>query len=359
MGKSANRGPMCLEKQPLSTFDPKRGSLGKQDAAAPNADLSLLGDTPGPIGKNRDRAQAQCYVNRNVMTVLEVDIDETQKFLFSVAFMSEMNNQASVKGWLNKEVELGEKDKVRSAAQSQADAMMEDFYKVVQLGAAATQKFLEDKQKQKDAARTALDAKFAEALGNAESRATAFGGVVKGLAAVKFGCTAFVKITSAVTGTGAVVDIAMETAITGIDDKSSKDAKAVMLSKAATETGKELLETINEAVADQLLSKEERNAAQDFFKKYRNDKKKMAEKTAWLKKRLEVELAKGKRGAKLVAKYRKRLDKIIPAKKVLARKTAGKALAKKTVGKVFTIAFLADDLKGAWGQFVEDWNSAD
>lgn len=362
MANSAVRGPMCSEKNPFGTTGITRGSLGKNDAAAPDLNMSLRRDTPGPLGKN-DFAGAQCLVKQDAMAILEVDLDETERFLFSVAFVSEMNKQASVTGWLDKEVKLGETDKIKTAAQKNASAMMDDFYEAVRLGPRSTREFLVQKQTQKDAAKISLDAKFAEASGNAGNRVEIYGGIVKTLSVVKFASTAVVKTAAVFAGPwGSVVDITMETIQTGIQEAGKADnAKAVALKmgeKGVEEGAKELLEIINEAVGDQLLSKDEEKIAKDFFKKYRGDIKQMEKKTKWLKKRLEQELANGKRGDKLVRKYRKQLSKILPAKKALANKTAGKAFAKKTVGKIVSFAFLAQELEDAWGQMVVEWNSS-
>ena len=113
-------------------------------------------------------------------------MEETDKFLFSVAFNIELNERTKVTGWINKDVEVGEMDEIKAAARKRADEILEEFYEVVQRGPIAVREFLKNQQQVKDNAKKNMEDKFEEASSNAKTRASVYGGISVILSGLKF-----------------------------------------------------------------------------------------------------------------------------------------------------------------------------
>lgn len=339
------------------------GPTGHQDAADPNTLACLPGDTLGPAGSNGDWGeQLSCAPPPRAarLRVMEVDLDRAERFLYSVAYMSAAD-AAAKPGFFESDLDYGDQAAIEATAKAETARLMYEMVAAMAQGSAAVQRFLGGQAERKDASLASLNGKLRTA-GLANQRSVErWGMAIKGLAAVKFSSTVVLKVASIFAPpAGAAIDIGYDVAQEGIAHatKSGGDELAdVVVAKALEESAKEVGEMADEFLADQLLTPREAELMKDWFKRYKGDHKQLTEKMDWLAKRLESEIKNGKRGAKLVRKYGRTMEKL-PARMSKLNSSLGKGVGKKALGKGLSVLFVAQDVKEAWGDLVVTWNQS-
>lgn len=339
------------------------GPTGHQDAADPNMLACMPGDTPGPVGSNGDIGeQFSCALPPRTakLRVLEVDLDRAERFLYSVAY-AHAADAAAKPGFFESDLDCGDQTAIEATAKAETARLMYEMVASMTQGSAAVQRFLGAQADRKDASLAALNGKLRQASRASQKSVERWGYAIKGLAAVRFTSTAVLKVASIFAPpAGAAIDISYDVAQEGISyaTKSGSDGLAdVVVGKALEESVKEAGEMADEFLADQLLSPREAELLKDWFKRYKGDHKQLAEKMEWLAKRLEREIGNGKRGAKLVKKYGRNMEKVT-ARLSKLNASMGKGLGKKALGKGLSVVFVADDIRDAWGDLVVTWNQS-
>ncbi len=317
--------------------------------------MCIAGDTPGPVGTGWDLSShmsSESPAPAIEVPVLEVSIEKVERFLYTVG-LAEAQDFFAKRGFGSAQVELGRPVDVEARARMNAGRLMIEFQQALPLGPAAIHGFLKTQQQQKDKAVESLNKKFSAATSAAGTQQDILGGMVKFLSVVRFTSTVTVKVAGLFApGAGDLVDIGNDVALAGVDAYFDKDRKvgAVVVSTAADSGGQWIAEQLNEAVAEGFISRKEAALMEESFKKFRGDQSALLEQIEKVEKRLEA-AAKGSKTARNSAKqYVKKLDKLRTL-----RKKAFKGAMKKTAGRVFTLVFLADDIKDAWGTMHDTW----
>jgi uncharacterized coiled-coil DUF342 family protein len=122
------------------------------------------------------------------------------------------------------------------------------------------------------------------------------------------------------------------------------------VSEGAESGAQWVTEQINEAVANNFISRKEAAMMEDLFKNFRGDQSELLKQIEKIEQRLESAASGSKTARKAAKQYVKKIDKLRTL-----RKKAFKGAMKKTAGRAFTLVFLADDIKEAWGTMSDTW----
>jgi hypothetical protein len=300
--------------------------------------------------------------------VLSVDLEKMRRILYAVAY-AEAADQAATRGFGSAEINLGDQNKIETAARDSADQLMDELVLAIGMGPESVRSFIETQEGRKERARASLKKKIDDALKAGKNWESVFGGVVKGLSCLKFGSTVTVKTLALFTGgVGTAIDIGYSGAQEGIKQaQSGPEDKTVLgvVGEDAVESGfEELGGNFNEFVANGIMTQSEKNYLQGLLGNYKGNSKKIAEQLAELETKL-ARAMKNQAGAKtayLQTQHAKKLAKLKALRIQTARGLIGKgasAVAKKAAGRGASLYFLADDVKDAWAEMQSEWRASD
>lgn len=350
------------------------GSLGRNDAGDPDARMCMAADTPGSVGSGGDRAMSlipkvkmSCEMP---IQVIEVDLAKMRHFLYTVAY-AEATNEATTRGFASDEIHTGNELQVEATARNGADKLMNELQEALANGPEAVKAFVAKQEDRKTRARAALNTKFTEALSAGSWWVSVFGGTVKFLSAVKFASTVTIKTLSIFSGAaGTAVDWAYSATQEGVKnlqtDKTQKPLAVVVVDETSKNIGQEILTELNEAVANGLMTREEKNKIEGLIGNYKGNAKQIEERLAKLEKQIEESLKTAKGAKKIPGLKSRNLEALAKLKilrintlKAFLRNGRPVGLAKKVSGKVFSLAFLASDVKDAWNEAAAEWRASD
>lgn len=349
------------------------GPLGWNDAADPDALACMPGDTPGSLGQGGDAASLMCTDQPAAcemeVPVVEVDLDRMRHLLYAVAY-AEAADRAATHGFASSEIDLGDQARIESAARQGAARLVDDLRVAIETGPHAIAAFVEEQERRRQRARTSLKNKLDAALRAGQRWTDALGWSIKALSAMKFASTVTVKTLALFTGgAGTAVDFAYSGAKAGVDQwlsgEKGKTVQGVVVTETAENFAQELAETLNEFVADGLMTRAERNQFEGAIGNFKGDYGKLTEQIAKLEARLQKALKSGRGGgkyfAKLLEKRAKKLAKLkaLPLRtvKTLAKKGVS-GVAKKAAGHTLSLVFLASEVMDAWSEAREEWRAS-
>jgi hypothetical protein len=346
-----------------------RGPMGVQDAADPQAGLCLAGGTPGPVGTGGDRASLQCSLDSAswelAIPVLSVDMGQMQRLLFAVAY-AEAADRAATRRRYSAEVELGDPAQVQDAARQRVEVLMDELRHAMQRGPEALHAFVAAQEQARERARASLDGKFGEAADDRDFKTAVLGACVKLLSLAKFGSTVFIKTASISTGgAGLAIDLAYSGVQAGIEQAYVPVGDRSVLGVVGEETTGNIMEMlaeeVNQAHAEGLMTREEKNIIDGMIGNYRGNARKLAEQIKKLEAKLQRDLSSG-RLSNLNAKRAKKIAKLqaLRLKTVQGLVVRGSTgLAKRAVGRAATLYFWQDSVREAWGTMAGEWKASD
>jgi len=350
------------------------GSLGINDAGDPNAQMCIAADTPGPVGTGGDLSAAIYTIEPMTcemqVPVVAVDLDKMRRLLYTVA-LAEATNQAASRRFASTEVRIESDASIGAAARARADALMDQLRQAMETGPTTVADFITTLETRKKAAENALSEKFADASKARSRWTTTLGGLVKACSAVKFVSAVTVKTLSIFTGpAGTAIDWSMSAAQAGVKQGLSGMPSQTVAGVVAEETGKnmaqELGESLNELVADGLMTQTEKNKLAGLIGNYKGDAKKLQEQLNKLEQQIAKALKAGK-GANRIAGLTRRSAKALadlkslPGKYTVRLVQSGRqiGLAKKAAGKTLSFVFLAGEVKDAWNEAAAEFRASD
>src|SRR5688572_4411896 len=327
------------------------GTLGWLDITDPDIDRCLACDTPGPVGTGGDLAcKASDYPHDPgvVLTTLNVSLEGTARFLFTVGW-ADASNQLAKMSNNGREVQLGNDAEINTRARLIADRLMAAFETTLTKGPAAVRDFLQQQELIRDRHTKALQAKFANAQVTNQQHIARLGEWVKFFARVRFVSTVGVKVISAAAGGhkyASAVDIGYDTVTSGIDAyfEPGKEVHAVMIETAAKEVGKDLAKSANEKAANVVVGgAKQTDSIAKAVDNYRVDTDKLKERMRGIEAKIERSLE----GSRTQRKLENKLAKANRAM-TTAQKTLGRNVARKSLGNVGMLVFLKMDIEEAW-----------